>query len=174
MKNKFNFKDINISKLLFCISVGGFLSVWIMEIFRMKYLSFLKDNMYKLQQLEENGFLNITRAEINILAFSIICFICIPFFIQKMEHKTIKICITIGLLFLDFIFFLRSLVTEQIDLSLIILVTISCIFLIYLLLDLLSFLYSWIQVNDSSTTKVDVAKLTFIWAIIVFIIGFLR
>ena len=145
MKNKFNFKDINISKLLFCISVGGFLSVWIMEIwimeiFRMKYLSFLKDNMYKLQQLEENGFLNITRAEINILAFSIICFICIPFFIQKMEHKTIKICITIGLLFLDFIFFLRSLVTEQIDLSLIILVTISCIFLIYLLLDLLSFL----------------------------------
>ena len=137
MKNKFNFKDINISKLLFCISIGGFLSVWIMGIFRMKYLSFLKDNMYKLQQLEENGFLNITRAEINILAFSIICFICIPFFIQKMEHKTIKICITIGLLFLDFI--------EQIDLSLIILVTVSCVFLIYLLLDLLSFLYRKIQ-----------------------------
>ncbi|MGL9921168.1 hypothetical protein [Enterococcus sp. DIV1758] len=162
------------SKFVFSLGLGGLISLYIVEFFKVKMLPHL-NNFNKLHEvLADNNILSIGNIEIIIFIVSMVSIISAPLLSLNDSKKNYSVVGLIILLFVEMVAVLSVCVSQQIGNLFIVCTTILCVYLIWLLLDILKIAYAWTKIDKTEKNQIDVAKLTFIWAIIVFLLGLFK
>ena len=168
-KNILNYLVLNKNKILFNICAGNFLSIYILFLIRKYILPILQNIDFENNINLNSPIYKISDFEFYITMFSLIIFLYFPVFFLKFNKK--KMAIYNLLFILDFVGLIRFVVVKRLDLFTIVLVYLSCIFFLYIIAKLIKCFYKWLKQKPDDTTKFNLAKLTFIWTILAFILG---
>lgn len=172
MKIKLAIKN-HASKIVFSLGMGGILALYIVEFCRIRIIPNLKNPENLSEFLLDNNLIMIHPIEVVILISSIVAIILAPL-LKSQNAKTIKMFSLIVFLFFELIAFMSVMVYQEISLVFILSTTITSIYLIWIAMDILQIIYNWIKIDKKIEEQVDVVKLTFILAIIAFLLGLLR
>lgn len=162
------------SKFIFSLGVGGLISLYVTELFRIKLLPYLNgvDEIYNvLMNLNIKG---INFIEPFILIISLILIISAPLFSKNFSGKTLKLVFLILTFGLEIISCISVFIKGEISNSFILMNIIIFTYFVWLIIDILKIIYSWSRIDKLSENQVDVTKLTLIWAIIAFLLGLLK
>ncbi|MGU8438674.1 hypothetical protein [Clostridium perfringens] len=172
-KIKFLFKKYS-SRGAISIGLGGLISLYIIEYCRINLIPFFngKNSLYNF--ILDNNITSINEIEIFIMLVSIIAIISAPLLAKRNSKKMFEIFLIVILLFLELVCFMSLIVYQYITTLFILGTVITWSYLVWFSIDILKEIYLWTRINKSKEDQVDVTKLTFIWAIIVFILGLLR
>lgn len=162
------------SKFAFSLGMGGILAIYIIEKCKIKLIPVLKDTEHLYQFFLDNNITEINTIEIYILIISIIAIISSPLLSKKDSKRSIEVFIFITLFIFELVSVMSMIIYKDISKLFILGTIIISIYLVWIVMDILKIIYSWTKLDKSSEKQVDVAKLTFIWAIIAFILGVLR
>lgn len=158
----------------FSIGIGGLISLFIIEYCRFKLIPFFTGTNALYNFIVDNKLEDITNIEFIIMFISIIAIIFAPLLTKRNSKKMFKLTFIVLLLFFESVCFVSIIINPSITKPFILLTTITFISLVWFSIDILKVIYSWTKIDKSKENQVDVTKLTFIWAIIVFILGLLR
>ena len=156
------------------IGIGGIISLYIIEYCRINLLPVLggTDVLYKF--IVDNNITSINKIEVFIMFISIIAIISAPLLTKRNSKKRFEIFLIVILLSLELVCFMSVIIYQYINTLFILGTSITVIYLVWFSIDVLKEIYFWTRINKSKEDQVDVTKLTFIWAIIVFILGLSR
>lgn len=162
------------SKFTLSIGIGGVLALYIIEICRIKLIPILnrKEALYKF--FVDNNITEINKFEICILIISIAAIIASPLLSKKDLKRDYEVLAFIILFIFELASFMSIIVYKDITEVFILVTTIMSFYLVWIGIDILKIIYGWSKIDRSAEKQVDVAKLTFIWAVIAFILGALR
>jgi hypothetical protein len=156
------------------IGIGGIISLYIIEYCRINLLPVLDGTNVLYNFIIDRNITGINKIEVFIMCVSIVAIISAPLLAKRNSKKGIEIFLIIMLLFFELASFMSVIIYQYITILFILMTTITAIYLVWFVIDVLQIIYDWTRINNSDENKVDVTKLTFIWAIIAFILGFLR
>lgn len=156
------------------IGIGGIISLYIIEYCRgnLLYTFDGTNNLYEF--IIDQNIISINNIEVFIMGISIIALISAPLLTKRNSKKSFEIFLIVILLFFELVCFMSVIIHQDITVLFILGTTITVIYLVWFLIDVLKIIYFWTRISNSEENKVDVSKLTFIWAIIAFILGFFR
>ncbi|MDQ0149615.1 hypothetical protein ACFO6R_16100 [Eubacterium multiforme] len=178
MKYNRNFSKIlsviknNLSKGVFSLGMGGLVAIYFIEFCRIRIIPNLKSinsNFYEV--FITNNMIHIDTIELYGIIISIILIMIAPLLREK---ENLTICFFIVIIFIESVSFMSVFVHQSITKLFILGTILTSVYLIWFIIDILKSIYNWIHIEKSSKNQVDVTKLTFIWAIIIFLIGLLR
>lgn len=172
-KTKLSIKNYGY-KFMFSLGVGGLLALYIIELCRIKLITNLNWEEYFHDFIIYNNINRISYIEICILITSIISIVSAPLLSKRDSKRNFEVIFFIILSVFELICFMSMLVQQEINNMFILGTTITSIYIVWITIDILKIIYTWTKIDKSAEKQVDVSKLTFIWAIIVFIIGILR
>lgn len=162
------------SKFVFSLGMGGLLAIYIIELCRMKVIPVLKETEDLYEIFVNLNIVDINVIEIYIIAISIVAIISSPLLSKKDLKRSYEVFFLITVFVFEIICFMSMVINKDINKLFIVGTTITSIYLVWIFIDILKIIYAWIKIDKSVEKQVDVAKLTFIWAIIAFILGLLR
>ena len=172
-KSKFNWfvrNENSVIKILFSLLISTFLTAFLVGRLR-KILPYIISKAKEIESVE----LKVTDLEYILLIIGFLLILLIPvilMFLDK-EKKYLKIISFVAICVNAFVVFVNLWnvleISEYLVLSLFLLVW----SIIYIIIELLINTYKWLWISkdDKDSKQIDVAKLTFIWAIIIFIYG---
>lgn len=172
-KNKFNWfvrNENGVIKILFSLLISTFLTAFLVGRLR-KILPYITLKVEEMKSVE----IKVTNLEYILLIIGVLLILLIPvilMFLDK-EKKYLKIIFFVVICANAFVVFVNLWnvleISEYLVLSLFLLVW----SIIYMIIELLINTYKWLWISkdDKDKKQIDVAKLTFIWAIIIFIYG---
>lgn len=161
------------SRFIFSVGVGGIFALYLIEFCRVRILP----NISNIDIMHGSGnhleVMKIHPMEVFIFLISIISIMISPL-LSKKKSKIIRIFSLIVVLFMELVSFMSIIVYQEISSLFIVWTMIMSVYLIWIAIDILKVIYNWLKINKESEEQVDIAKLTFIWAIIAFILGLLK
>lgn len=152
------------------IGIGGLISVYIIEYCRLNLIPALNGRNIVYQFIVDRNITSINKIEIFIILVSIIAIIYAPL-LAKNSSKDFEMFLGIILMFMEIVCFMSVVMYEYITTIFILGTTITVIYLLWFIMGVLKEIYFWTRIEKSEYNQVDVTKLTFIWAVIVFILG---
>lgn len=162
------------SKFVFSLGLGGLASLYIVEFFKMKILPNLISFNEISKFLAENNIFDIGTMEVLIFIVSMVSIISAPLLSVNDSQNNYNVVGLIVLIFIEIISVLSICARHKIGYLFIISTTIFSVYLVWLLIDILKIAYSWTKIDKSEKNQIDVTKLTFIWTVIVFLVGLFK
>lgn len=161
----------DLSYLLLSFGLGSITYFYLINYLQRNIIGKVKDKLEVIINTDNVDSLLINN--IDYLLIGLIMIILSILFINKSE-KTKNLI----LLFITSIVFLAvgiiAIVILKNNILFSILSLLSIIVLIYVLINVLKNIYSWLKVDKNKDNQIDVAKLTFIWGIIIFLYSLLK
>lgn len=161
----------DLSYILLSFGLGSIVYFYLINYFERNIIGKVKDKLEVIVNTD-----NVDSLLINNIGYLLIGFIMIMLsilFINKSEKtKYLILLFIISVVFL--IVGLTAIVVLKNSLlfSIVILLSISSI--IYVLINVVKNIYGWLKIDKSKDKQIDVAKLTFIWGIIIFLYSLLK
>ena len=162
-------RRVNFWSRFLCVGgLGGLLTYMMIELSKTKLLPLHEKVLSLIQegQVRELG----TGITENIILLVSILVLLAGLVIQEGNKATaLKVfCLSVTAMF-NMVGVIVTISKGEISLLYIVIVWVSAMYIVWILIDIFKSLYKWITVKDSEN-QVNVAKLTFIWTIIVFVL----
>lgn len=158
----------------FSLALGGFLSCYITVFIRKEIMPIFSQEEILKRFVENSEFISIGLFEIVVFVISFITILIAPLLGKKDKKQNKKVFLFFIIAVTSVFFIIISAGRQRLDYITAILILFSCILFISILIDILKATYQWLKVDKKQKGQIDIAKLTFIWTIIVFIIGILK
>lgn len=161
-----NRKQNCISKMLCAAGVGGLLTYYFImtsEVPLAQASKAIKD-MAVATQME------LVRSHMPgliILSISIFLLLLAPLLMRQEKRRWLKIYALLTVVLINGCSIAIAVVQGKIPTLYLVILWISCSYILWLLFDVLKLIYNWVRIDG----KTDVVKLTFIWAILTFILA---
>ena len=158
-----------LGKIFLSVGCGGFLAYYLIEMCRAKLLPVSEE----IRELVETGRIQdikIDAVEPIIMLISIFSLLIAPLFIQWNKKSGIKILTLLCAFFIDTSGAIIVIATGEISKLYMICLWISSIYVVWICMEIIHVIYAWVRVQTPGD-HYDIAKLTFLWAIIAFILG---
>lgn len=160
----------NYQSLLATIGVSGIIFFIVILLIRYNMKNIIIDRK-ELNSLQIDNTQIPQTFEMIILFVSILLILCIPLtMIKDKLIPSIFIMVFIFLAFMDLILFSIIRINGEVNIYFVVITYIFICMLMWLLRGLLKYIYNWLADKDQER-NIDVAKLTFIWAVITFILN---
>lgn len=164
LKNLFK---VFILKSVMIFFFSGFITIYI--------LNKIKNNFMPII-LDKNSYINTISSgnsfESFIILISVILLLCMPLVINfKTFTSKLKLGIMVVISIINIIAYIILISTATMNIFIKCVVYLTVSYLVWLVIDLLIYIYNWLWIPKEKTKQIDVAKLTFIWAIIVFLLN---
>ncbi|WP_035451117.1 hypothetical protein [Agrilactobacillus composti] len=161
-----------ISQWLLAIGVGFLISIYIINFFRIKLIPMMTINEQSINTL----FINLKIEDVAIYQYilfivGIFCIICSFFFLSE-KYKVKRIIFFMLLIFFDCIGVVSVLTQHKLDLWFVMVIIITSVYGVKIVMNIVSIIYNWLFIDSSNADrKVDIAKISLIWAIAATILG---
>jgi len=111
--------------------------------------------------------------ELMLLISGIVAIIVAPLFTLEKKKRLTRIFVLIFLFFVNVVGLLTIVIQGRVPALFVISLITMATYMCALLIDAVGHVYNWLLIKKDESKQVDVAKLTLIWAIIVFALGLL-
>jgi len=169
MKNissKWNIKFPTLGDLV-SFSLGGLITVFITHVLRLNMLSIDVGRI-----IQANYGMELTQLEFIIFLFSITTVLTLPLLVNKDKYTNIKTCGLILLVFINIGSFLSVFARNEITNAFVVLLLMLSVSLVKIFIKFLKISYNWFLLSEEES-RVNVAKVTLLWTIMVFVLGIL-
>lgn len=166
-------REIDLSSWFLSVGIGGITTLYVIDICKLKVLPHFNKNGNLAEQVKTLKIDNISITETVILLVAILSLLISPLLKTGSKGTGIRIFGIISLFFLELFAFMSMILQQRINGFFIFFTLLSSIFCFRLFVEGLSGINKWIRISKEETNQVDVAKLTFIWAIIIALINLL-
>lgn len=170
---KIKLKSIDFSSWFLSVGIGGLVTLYIIDICKLKLLPYFEETGNLVEQVKALNITTISITEIVILLLSILAILLSPLLKMGSRSKEIKIFTLIALFVLEVSSLLSIIIQHRINSYFIIFTLLFSILCFRILVQGISALNKWVRISKEDKKQVDVAKLTFIWAIIIALINLL-
>lgn len=168
------FLQENMGRITLSIGLGGFSTLYIIFMCESHLIPYLESlNLFDSVSLETMN-VNLNIPEMLVFIISLLCTLVSPLLWKKQKNTAFKVSMLLFLLFLvattGFIMVISARISSAFKIS----VALLSVYSVWIAIDILRIIYSWLMIEKSKSVQLDVAKLTFLWAIIVFIFGIMK
>lgn len=161
-----------ISRLFIVLGLSGVLYCIIMMKLRKNLNLFVMDKSNSLIFSKEFNDILPSNFEMIIFAISILIIFCIPLInANKSLIQTLITMSWITLFILDLVLFSQLIITGRISKELIVVTYLFIIISVWILVDIFKLIYNWLINSNKKEKQIDVAKITFVWAVITFVLN---
>ena len=140
-------------------------------------INYLQRNIFdKVKSYLENVD-NINIIQVNNIGYLVVGFIFIVLsvlFLNKSEKTKILILLFIFSIILGMTGITAVVISQNKLFIFSIVLLISMVILMYILINVFRNIYNWLKIDKSKDKQIDVAKLTFVWGIIIFLYSLLK
>lgn len=142
-------------------------------------INYLQRNIFdKVKSYLENvDNININIIQVNNIGYLVVGFIFIVLsvlFLNKSEKTKSLILLFIFSIVLGMIGITAVVISQNKLFIFSIVLLISMVILMYILINVFRNIYNWLKIDKSKDKQIDVAKLTFVWGIIIFLYSLLK
>ena len=158
------------SEMFFAVGVGSFLTFGLLGANKSK-IGELSKSMEALIQMGDTRSLKAEFFEVILLAVGLMTIFLAPFIGQWTREMSIKFSILWLLLIIDMACFVVIIVRGELTALATGVIWLSLAYISWLGIEVLKAIYRWLIIDKGKENQFDVAKLTFIWVIIAFVLG---
>jgi len=162
----------NGSEILFSIGAGSLLAFYLIELCKVKLVP-LSDEIEKLILTGNTQAIYMGLLEYVIFMVGVIAILIAPLLSQRNKGVGIKVFLLLVLALIDIGGVITVIAQGRVFSTFILVVWISSVYMTWFCIGVMKIIYGWIKIDKEEKNQFDVAKLTFIWAIIAFLLGWI-